>query len=311
MTFDDFCARAAHLRRAVVRGEPMPYKPLLLAAVVVLIHKGKITSRHILLDGGVKSAFRQLLRAVYPTWPFDGQPHYPYRHLETDGIWRLEPIPGAEARLATARAEHLESWEILRHVRCAAMDEEVFATLAASAEARFRLVRLLCTTYLPADAERKIFGVMGSAERASEPIEPPPATATLTERALEEHLERHWSDTPFAAMGVALAREDTHGFAGRQVLTPVNAIDLLGYQQPARCWWVIELKRGRPNDAVVGQISRYVGWLMQQRAGAGETAVGAIIAGQADDKLRHAVRPHPSISLWTYDEALRIERAAV
>ena len=57
MTLDEFCSRIANLRRDTSRGEPMPYKPILLAAVLVLIHKGKIPNHQVLLDGGLKSAF--------------------------------------------------------------------------------------------------------------------------------------------------------------------------------------------------------------------------------------------------------------
>jgi hypothetical protein len=90
------------------------------------------------------------------------------------------------------------------------------------------------------------------------------------------------------------------------VLTPVNAIDLLGYQPGEKCWWVFELKRGRPPDRVVGQVSRYLGWVLRQRAGHGERAVGAIIARRVDAKLRYAAHANPLLSLWEYDEDLRL-----
>lgn len=56
-----------------------------------------------------------------------------------------------------------------------------------------------------------------------------------------------------------LSRRETHGWPGRQVFTPVNSIDLLGFESAARRWWVFKLKRGRSADAVVGQVSRYMG----------------------------------------------------
>jgi len=71
----------------------------------------------------------------------------------------------------------------------------------------------------------------------------------------------------------------------------VNAIDLLGFEQQARRWWVFELKRGRSADAVVGQVSRYLGWTGEERRGHRETAVGAIIVNRADPKLSYAVTP--------------------
>ena len=66
----------------------------------------------------------------------------------------------------------------------------------------------------------------------------------LTEKALEEHLERNWVETPFAERGVQLSTRAAFGYAGRQVLTPVNAIDLLGYQPHEKCWWVFSSSAG-------------------------------------------------------------------
>ena len=38
-----------------------------------------------------------------------------------------------------------------------------------------------------------------------------------------------------------------------------------GFQPARRTWWVFELKKGRPADRVVGQVSRYCGWLQAER----------------------------------------------
>ena len=72
MDFDVFLDRLRQLKRARVGGVQMPYKPLLVAAVVLLIHKRKITSPDVILDGGLRSAFAQLLEALYPQDPWMG-----------------------------------------------------------------------------------------------------------------------------------------------------------------------------------------------------------------------------------------------
>jgi len=117
-------------------------------------------------------------------------------------------------------------------------------------------------------------------------------------------------EAPFAEMGVELARREAHGLPGRQVFTHVNAIDLLGYQAANRRWWVFELKRGRPADRVVGQVSRYLGWIAEERRGQRETAVGAIIARSVDARLRYAVKANERLSLWEYDDALKVRRVS-
>ena len=152
---------------------------------------------------------------------------------------------------------------------------------------------------------------MSSAERAAEAPVPELGEVPFSEKFLEEHLERHWSRTPFATMGVELAKPEKHGIAGRQVLTEVNSIDLLGYQEANRCWWVFELKRGRPGDAVVGQVGRYLTWVRKRFQPAGDDAVGVVIARDADTKLRYSVQSQQGVSLWLYDDALSIHRASV
>ena len=69
MTIDEFCARLANLRLDRSGGVAKPYKPLLVAAAVILIHKGKQRTRHVFLDGGLRSAFQQLLELLFPRWP--------------------------------------------------------------------------------------------------------------------------------------------------------------------------------------------------------------------------------------------------
>lgn len=217
MTFDEFCDRLGHLRRDRSGGVPKPYKPLLVAAVVILVQKGKIRSRNVLLDGGLRSGFRQLLDALYPDWRFDAKPEYPFRHLETDGVWRLIPIDGASAALRAARDARLEAWDVLRHVACAQLDEGVFRRLATRFEDRVRVLQLLWEAYFPPDAALKLMRFMVGGE-ARAPA--PDAGEDVSERALEEHLEAHWDETPFAAMGVELARPEKHGFAPTNTKAP-------------------------------------------------------------------------------------------
>jgi hypothetical protein len=303
LTFETFCERLGNLRQDRSDGLVKPYKPVLLAAVVILIHKGKQPNRSVFLDGGLRSAFHQLLAALYPRWPHQAKPEYPFRHLENDGVWKLVPIDGAPLR--AARDARAEAWDILRHVRCAQLDEDVYRRLATSFENRFRVLQLLARRYFPPETSGRLFDLLGM----DLPAVPVPSAADgemITERALEEHLELHWGDTPFARSGVELASREKHGWPGRQVFTPVNAIDLLGYEARARRWWVLELKRNRSADVVVGQVSRYLGWIAEERRGHRESAVGAIIVRRADPKLRYAVRANDRLSLWEFDEQLAL-----
>jgi hypothetical protein len=67
---------------------------------------------------------------------------------------------------------------------------------------------------------------------------------------------------------------------------------------------VIELKRSRVSDVVVGQISRYIGWVKKHIAGESEVC-GLILCHDRDDALKYAVYAHPSLSLRYF--RLRLE----
>jgi RecB family endonuclease NucS len=57
---------------------------------------------------------------------------------------------------------------------------------------------------------------------------------------------------------------------------------------------VVELKRGRGSDAVVGQVSRYMGWVKENLAGS-HRVFGIILAADADEEMRYAVAAHPNL----------------
>ena len=307
MTFEQFCERLPELRLDRSGGLIKPYKPVLLAAVVTLIHKGKISTRNIILDGGLKSAYFQLLAALYPNWQKTTKVEYPFRHLENDGIWRLVPVEGASEALLAAKRAHAEAWDVLKHVQCAQLDEQVFAELAGSPASRFRVLQILAQTYFPPATSGILWSLM---DRREQPLlgRRLSDADNILEKALEEHLESHWAETPFARQGVLLSRPDTDGRPGRQVLTPVNSIDLLGFHRPRKEWWVFELKRGRAADAVVGQVSRYLGWIGENPVAPGQTAVGVVIARRADPKLRYAVKSNSRLSLFEFNDQLELSQ---
>ena len=306
--FDEFCRRLENLRRDKAIGPIKPYKPLLLAAVVILIAKRKIATPYVFLDGAVKSVFHQLLFEIFPGWRFRADIRYPFRHLETEGIWELVPAGGAKAMFETAKLSGARARELMKYAPCARMDEDVFRRLEASAEDRQRVLGILVAHYLPPEARVAFEKFLPGCEIAEE--SPAWGNRDLTERFVEETLFRNWGHTPFAEMGIELATVGKHGLAGRQVVTPASNIDLLGFRPASREWWVIELKRGYTSDAVVGQVSRYLGWITEARGSRGETAVGAVVAEHADAKLHYAIKANPRLSLWLYDSELRLRRAS-
>ncbi len=63
---------------------------------------------------------------------------------------------------------------------------------------------------------------------------------------------------------------------------------------------VIELKKGRNSDSVVGQLLRYMGWIRKHKARTEERVRGIIITGASDDRIKYAVSASQGIEFFTY-----------
>jgi len=70
----------------------------------------------------------------------------------------------------------------------------------------------------------------------------------------------------------------------------IGRIDILAVEPGTNSFLVIELKKGRESDQVVGQILRYMGWVEQNLCAGGEKVKGLIIAQDVDEKLFYALR---------------------
>ena len=113
------------------------------------------------------------------------------------------------------------------------------------------------------------------------------------EQYLEDLLVEQWHTLPWAGELEYLDRQVECGTLGR--------LDILARDRTSRDYVVIELKRDQGDDEVVGQVSRYMGWIKQHRADIQGLGVRGIIAAhEATERLRSAVLPHPNISLYTY-----------
>lgn len=113
------------------------------------------------------------------------------------------------------------------------------------------------------------------------------------EKYLEDLLAEQWNTLPWA---------DELEYLDRQVeCGTLGTLDILARHRISGDFVVIELKRDQGDDEVVGQVSRYMGWIKLHRADHSDVGVrGIIVAHEATDRLRSAVLPHPNISLYTY-----------
>lgn len=124
-----------------------------------------------------------------------------------------------------------------------------------------------------------------------------PVTFAL-EKHLEDFLVGNWSHT---ALGKAYdIFKDEGAVAGQQYPTDTGPIDILAVSKDKKELLVVELKRGRASDAVVGQILRYMGFVSEVLTEPDQTVRGVIIALEDDPRLRRALSMVPSVSFYRY-----------
>jgi len=76
------------------------------------------------------------------------------------------------------------------------------------------------------------------------------------------------------------------GNEGREI----GRIDILAKESSTNSYVVIELKKGRESDKVVGQILRYMSWVKENLCLEGEDVKGLIICKDEDERLSYALK---------------------
>ena len=69
---------------------------------------------------------------------------------------------------------------------------------------------------------------------------------------------------------------------------------------------VVELKRGRSADRVIGQVARYMGWVRAHIATHGQDVEGIVVVHEHDDRLRYAAASVPGLTILTYQITFRL-----
>lgn len=120
--------------------------------------------------------------------------------------------------------------------------------------------------------------------------------------ALEKHLEdflvHNWSNTPLGK-NYNIYEEDGE-LVGQQYPVETGHIDILAISKNKKELLIVELKKGRANDVVVGQTQRYMGYVLEELAEQGQTVRGVIIALEDDKRLRWALKVAPDIDFYRY-----------
>ncbi|MGQ0685431.1 PDDEXK nuclease domain-containing protein [Bradyrhizobium sp.] len=119
--------------------------------------------------------------------------------------------------------------------------------------------------------------------------------------ALERYLE-DFIVTNFSTIfqGTLKIYQDAEGNDGQQYTTDIGYIDILAVEPQSNSFVVIELKKGRPSDQVVGQVLRYMGWVKEKLCVDGQKVKGLVICQQRDEKLAYALKMVNNIDVRYY-----------
>ena len=127
-------------------------------------------------------------------------------------------------------------------------------------------------------------------------IENPSAFAL--EKHLEDFLVQNWNHTELGK-NYDIYSEDGE-ILGQQFPSDTGPIDILAISKNRKELLVVELKKGRVSDVVVGQIQRYMGYVQDELAETNQTVKGLIIGLEDDIKLRRALSVTQNIEFYTY-----------
>lgn len=127
----------------------------------------------------------------------------------------------------------------------------------------------------------------------------------VLEKYLEDFIVSNFESIFKGRMKVyAEAEEDE----GQQYDTnEIGRIDILAVEETTNSFVVIELKKGRPSDKVVGQTLRYMGWVKKNLCAEGQGVRGLVICRDHDPKLTYALDMTKDIDVRYYNVSFKLK----
>ena len=126
--------------------------------------------------------------------------------------------------------------------------------------------------------------------------------------ALEKHLEdflvQNWKQTDLGK-NYDIYEEDGE-LVGQQYQSDTGPIDILAISKDKKELLVVELKKGRVSDSVVGQIQRYMGYVQEELAEEGQKVKGVIIALEDDLRIKRALSVTTNIEFYRYQVSFKL-----
>jgi len=148
------------------------------------------------------------------------------------------------------------------------------------------------------EIEKLIGGIIISTdESVEEPLE------FVLEEHLEDFLVKNWAHTELGGEYDIYAED---GQKGQQFPTDTGPLDILAVSKDKKKLLVVELKKGRASDVVVGQTLRYMSYVQDILAEKGQTVHGIIIALKDDQRIRRALAMVPNIQYYRYKISFKL-----
>tara|TARA_B100001964_G_C14171134_1_gene571503 strand:- start:403 stop:1329 length:927 start_codon:yes stop_codon:yes gene_type:complete len=135
-----------------------------------------------------------------------------------------------------------------------------------------------------------------------ETIEDPSVFALETH--LEDFLVKNWKQTELAKH-YEIYEEDGE-LVGQQYPSDTGPMDILAISKDKKTLLVVELKKGRASDAVVGQIQRYMGYVKEELAESNQQVKGVIIALDDDIRIKRALAVTNNIEFYRYQVSFKL-----
>ena len=129
----------------------------------------------------------------------------------------------------------------------------------------------------------------------------------VLEKHLEDFLVENWDKT---VLGKNYNIYEEEGeLVGQQFPTDTGPIDILAISKDKKELLVVELKKGKINDVVVGQLQRYMGYVKDELAEKDQTVKGVIIALEDEIGLRRALSVTNNIEFYRYEIDFKLKKA--
>jgi len=152
----------------------------------------------------------------------------------------------------------------------------------------------------------KMIGGVSAPKLISTDISIEDPSSFALESHLEEFLIKNWQHTE---LGKDYDIYEEDGEKAQQYQTDTGALDILAISKDKKQLLVVELKKGRASDAVVGQTLRYMSFVQDELAEEGQTVLGVIIAHEDDKRIRRALTMTDNISFYRYQVSFKLVKA--